>query len=100
MSYATCPSRLILIVSTTFTFILLLEYSSIPVMQRLQSFLPAMEQSTNELQQRTEADPSGLDIEQLNPETQEYIEMASETRPGIILNLTFVLWLELGPWCV
>ncbi|KAF8605803.1 hypothetical protein BDV93DRAFT_29172 [Ceratobasidium sp. AG-I] len=52
---------------------------SLPVnpdlMQRLQSFLPAMEQSTSELQQRAEADPTGLDIEHLNPETQEYIEM-------------------------
>lgn len=46
-------------------------------MQRLQSFLPAMQQSTNELQQRAEVDPTGLDIEHLNPETQEYIEMVS-----------------------
>ncbi|KAG8739777.1 hypothetical protein FRC10_005160 [Ceratobasidium sp. 414] len=45
------------------------------VMQRLQSFLPAMEQSTHDLQQRAQADPASLDIEQLNPSAEEYIEM-------------------------
>ncbi|KAG9104245.1 hypothetical protein FRC06_004229 [Ceratobasidium sp. 370] len=45
------------------------------LMQRLQSFLPAMEQSTHELQQRAQADPASLDIEQLNPSADEYIEM-------------------------
>ncbi|KAG8703814.1 hypothetical protein FRC08_002621 [Ceratobasidium sp. 394] len=48
---------------------------NVDLMQRLQSFLPAMEQSTHDIQQRAQADPTSLDIEQLDPSAEEYIEM-------------------------
>ncbi|CAE6418315.1 unnamed protein product [Rhizoctonia solani] len=47
------------------------------LLSRLEAFLPAMHESTQRLQQQAQSDPTSLDIEHLDPSTQEYIEMAS-----------------------
>ncbi|EUC59128.1 DUF4598 domain protein [Rhizoctonia solani AG-3 Rhs1AP] len=45
------------------------------LLDRLEAFLPAMHESTQQLQQQAQSDPSSLDIEHLGPSSQEYIEM-------------------------
>ncbi|CUA70702.1 hypothetical protein RSOLAG22IIIB_04298 [Rhizoctonia solani] len=57
------------------------------LLTRLEAFLPAMHESTQQLQQRVQSDPSSLDIEHLDPSAQEYIEMnlglgVYESRPN------------------
>ncbi|KAH7335482.1 hypothetical protein B0J17DRAFT_670329 [Rhizoctonia solani] len=68
-----------------------LRSASLPVnhdlLSRLEAFLPAMHESTQQLQQQAQSDPSSLDIEHLDPSTQEYIEMnlglgVYESRPN------------------
>ncbi|CAE6457178.1 unnamed protein product [Rhizoctonia solani] len=57
------------------------------LLNRLEAFLPAMHESTQQLQQQAQSDPSSLDIEHLDPSAQEYIEMnlglgVYESRPN------------------
>ncbi|CAE6468347.1 unnamed protein product [Rhizoctonia solani] len=57
------------------------------LLDRLDAFLPAMHESTQQLQQQAQSDPSSLDIEHLSPSAQEYIEMnlglgVYESRPN------------------
>jgi hypothetical protein len=59
------------------TFIL--DFSFLSVLSRIQNFLPQMEASNALLEQRLQADPKEVDMENIAEEEERYIEMVSCT---------------------